>query len=178
MENKGNKNAYICSNLHSTVTEYADSGVTPMFISCPICKEMSTSMMGRVNQSIEATHEWYKPANTLDEITKFAHDEISKVMKPEDDHFNGAVQGVINHIVQGGLWMREKKHSTFMLVLDEHDLGIAMICVKPADESMPISEVILPVHFSNMSEGDASKRKELLKHICSVMNNHFKSVIK
>lgn len=90
MEGQNKVNAYICDNLHITVTKNIDEGVTPMFIGCPECKalcdeyEAATSRMYRVNQSIPHTHEWYKPTN-----------------------IEGLNQFEVEHIGQGGLLLRK-----------------------------------------------------------------------
>lgn len=92
MEGQNKVNAYICEELHITVTKNVDAGVTPMFIGCPECKKihskhaMATSRMYRVNQSIPHTHEWYKPASN-----------------EGLNHFE------IEHVEQGGLLLRKVK---------------------------------------------------------------------
>ena len=85
-------NAYVCDNLHITVTKDVDRGVTPMFIGCPECKTlykkhlMASSRMYRVNQSAPHTHEWYRPASN-----------------------EGLSQFEIEHVEQGGLLLRKIK---------------------------------------------------------------------
>lgn len=59
-ENK--TNIYECTAcFRPVVTIDRDNGVTPMFIACPVCKEMSHSHMYLVDQSLRPTHEFYRP---------------------------------------------------------------------------------------------------------------------
>lgn len=100
------KNAYVCPQLHITVTEDRDEGTTPMFIDCPNCpvlpsekeevKRMAVSLMYRINQNLNATHEWYKP-------TKSEMDDFFADMYP------GAFQALHKHVKDGGLLIREKR---------------------------------------------------------------------
>lgn len=59
---KGTKNAYVCDDLHITVTVDKDEGTTPFAIQCthPGCEYMAMSRMGRVSQDKQATHEFYR----------------------------------------------------------------------------------------------------------------------
>ena len=101
----GKINAYVCGNLHVTVTEDRDVGTTPMFIQCPKCGmpttaeqellSMGRSLMYKVNQKEEATHEWYKP--TEDEMADLCNDMSE-----------GAFRQIAEHVKQGGLLFREK----------------------------------------------------------------------
>ena len=61
MEKKGMINAYVCANLHASVTIHRNDGVTPMFINCPICGMQATSRMGNVNTNFKPVFEWYAP---------------------------------------------------------------------------------------------------------------------
>lgn len=88
---KEKKNAYICDKLHATVTIDREDGVTPMFISCPVCNGQATSRMYRVDQTLEPTLEWFKP--TLAELKKV---------------YKGAIlQAMEEHVKQGGLDLRK-----------------------------------------------------------------------
>lgn len=102
MEKKGSKNAYICDNLHATVTEHKDDGVTPMFIECPVCNAQATSRMGRVNQKLESTHEWYKPSeqDVIEEAKNYA--------AAFNINYDILLAGFKNHVEKGGLLMRKK----------------------------------------------------------------------
>lgn len=91
-------NAYVCHDLHATVTEDIEEGVTPMFILCPKCNALgaqnkATSMMYQVNQMLFPTHEWYKP--TADDWKELA----AEIYPP-------AVQAMRDHVEKGGLLLR------------------------------------------------------------------------
>jgi hypothetical protein len=93
-------NAYICSELHATVTEDVHQGTTPMFIECPKCKSnhkmnAARSQMYLVNQSLPPSHEWYKP--------------IAEQMPAIQAEYGSAFKLVLEHLNQGGLLLREKK---------------------------------------------------------------------
>lgn len=100
------KNAYVCPQLHITVTEDRDEGTTPMFINCPDCgpaltpeegeKRMAGSIMYRINQNLSATHEWYKP-------TKTEMDDLYADLNPR------SFKSILEHVKLGGLLLREKK---------------------------------------------------------------------
>lgn len=103
MENANQKNAYVCTNLHTTVTVNKDNGVTPMFISCPVCNERAASMMYKINQALEPTHEWYKPTEEqiIGEAKFFAlANELDEKL---------LLSGLKDHVKQGGLLMRKIK---------------------------------------------------------------------
>lgn len=91
MEPQNIKSAYICSKLHSTVTIVSDKGVTPLVISCPICKGDAISKVGGVDTTITATHEWYKPTD----------EEIKK----ESD--GNKLAALLEHVNRGGLILRK-----------------------------------------------------------------------
>ena len=68
------RNAYVCSKCrYVTLTVHVHEGVTPMLIACKNptrCDGIATSFMyqlpaclaiGVTNDSLEPTHEWYKP---------------------------------------------------------------------------------------------------------------------
>ena len=56
-------NVYRCKYGHRTITKDIDTGVTPMFIDCKSegCEEMASSSGYQCDQSLQHTHEWYKP---------------------------------------------------------------------------------------------------------------------
>ena len=62
----GRKNAYICKDCGgATVTVDRDDGVTPFMLRCRAkegCGGWAESSFYRCDQSLEATHEWYKPS--------------------------------------------------------------------------------------------------------------------
>ena len=61
-------NEYHCKNGHVTITKDTEPRtVTPMFITCPECKERSASSFYNVNQSQEPTYEWFMP-KSVDEM--------------------------------------------------------------------------------------------------------------
>jgi hypothetical protein len=99
---KGDKiNAYVCEKLHITVTEDLHKGTTPMFISCPQCEiehrqGLARTQMYKVDQSIQATYEWYKPTSQ----------DLATVKAGMDA---GMFSNVLTHVNQGGLLMRAKK---------------------------------------------------------------------
>ncbi len=97
-------NAYVCYNLHVTVTTLKDEGVTPMFIACPKCMKRATSMMFEVNQESKPTQQWYKPTR----------DEIVEEAKAIAKNFSGvtfldAFNNLQDHVAKGGLLMKELK---------------------------------------------------------------------
>jgi hypothetical protein len=63
-------NMYTCEECHAQiVTRDVDAGVTPMFIRCRVtrnCKGTMTSSMYQVDQTLVATHEWYRPLTRTD----------------------------------------------------------------------------------------------------------------
>lgn len=83
----GRKNLYTCDTCRGeTVTVDTDKGVTPFMISCratPGCAGGMTSSFYQVDQSREATYEWYRP-------------ETVDGMDPQ----------TVEHIMQGGLLLR------------------------------------------------------------------------
>lgn len=62
----GRKNAYTCAACGGRiVTVYLVDGVTPMFLRCRAkadCKGTMRSEFGQVDQSTQATHEWFRPS--------------------------------------------------------------------------------------------------------------------
>lgn len=97
---KGNRiNAYVCYNLHSTITVQLDDGSIPAILKCQTegCNMPSRSMLGMVNQKFPPTHEWFKPS-----------DIVVETLSPPDR----------NHVMNGGLMLRpilsnpgEEKHT-------------------------------------------------------------------
>lgn len=72
MEKKGQINVYVCPAGHKTITENLDDGTTPMIIGCEHprpysstlpCGEMAKSSFYRVDQTLKAGFEWYKPTD-------------------------------------------------------------------------------------------------------------------
>jgi len=73
----GRKNIYACDSGHETVTVDTAEGVTPFMILCPECSEYARSKVYRVDQTLEATHEWYRP-DTLDGVSPQSHDHVKR----------------------------------------------------------------------------------------------------
>ncbi len=87
-------NVYRCTSgqFHVTKTIDRHDGVTPMFISCHICGERSSSSFyNDILPDKKPTHEWYAPS--LEETWKFVKTNPS----------------MVDHILQGGLEIREIK---------------------------------------------------------------------
>lgn len=97
------RNAYFCKSCRRiTLTVDIDSGVTPMFISCPHCSGQATSFMyqipgcmrfdfsSRVASVFPADFEWYKP-----------DDKELKTLGKSDKQ----------HIKDGGLLMRKRTNA-------------------------------------------------------------------
>jgi hypothetical protein len=82
-------NTYRCDTCRKQiVVAHVDEGVTPMFLLCratPLCPGRMTSAMYRCDQTLEPTHEWYKPTK----------------LPPK-----GSVMR--QHVQMGGLLLREK----------------------------------------------------------------------
>lgn len=92
MSFEGKKNIYVCDKCSGhIVTVDLVEGVTPFTTGCkatPGCKGVMRSSMYRVfDQSMKASHEWYKP------------DARELAMEP-----NAAV---VDHVERGGLLLRE-----------------------------------------------------------------------
>ena len=103
---KGRLNQYVCDTCgHITTTIDRDNGVTPFMIECKgalPCSARRGSIRGRsgrdvarsrgygasVDQSAAPTHEWYRP-----------------------EHLDGlSQQGLLSHVLAGGLLLREIQH--------------------------------------------------------------------
>lgn len=101
-------NAYICNDLHVTITKDVDKGTTPMFISCPTCGERATSRMYSVNQSFTPEHEWYKPTDA--DVEK----EVDQLLANDKDDSLPAKKILMSsyndHVKNGGLLMRKIEH--------------------------------------------------------------------
>lgn len=87
---KGKKNIYVCRKCQGhIVTVDRDDGTTPFLVTCQAtlhCDGTMQSSMYRVfDQSMRATHEWYKP--TILEIGQLS-------------------PAVTDHVMQGGLLLR------------------------------------------------------------------------
>lgn len=79
---KGARNIYTCDKCHGhIVTQDADQGVTPFMLKCrknPDCGGTMRSSMYRVfDQSIGASHEWYRPT-VLEVLTPPERDHVDK----------------------------------------------------------------------------------------------------
>ena len=103
MESSNRINAYTCEKLHSTVTWNKDAGVTPMFITCDQCGGMASSRMYRVDQSLIATKEWYKP--TEEDITN----EANEVAEKNGIGYKIVYATLKEHVAKGGLLLRDIK---------------------------------------------------------------------
>ena len=81
-------NCYVCSCGHVTKTKDIDAGVTPFMHKCEKCGQMARSTFGKdVVPHQQPTEEWYRP--TLKQVLKMRKNE-----------------GLLNHILQGGLDVR------------------------------------------------------------------------
>lgn len=94
-------NAYVCNELHFVVTVDTIPGTTSMFINCPHCEKegkhaMAQSRMYNVNQSFNATHEWYKPA-----VADWQRLKVDITNK-------GVIEAMELHVQKGGLLLRLK----------------------------------------------------------------------
>lgn len=100
------KNAFICANLHATITEDIDEGVTPMFIPCEGCaaigiENAARTQMYMVDQTFDATHEWYKPK----------HEELPALRAEWGVQFDS----IMTHLNKGGLLLRKRKTTNLWL---------------------------------------------------------------
>lgn len=59
-DNAGLKNAYVCENLHTTVTVNIETGKTPYQIPCPECSLPARTMNFQVDQELSAGYEFYR----------------------------------------------------------------------------------------------------------------------
>lgn len=100
-EKKNSLNAYVCTKLHGTITKHLHDGTTPMFISCPQCGEQATSRMGRVDESLVPTFEWFKPS--MEEVDVEANRLQTEFKIP----YKSGLSGVMDHVKRGGLIMRK-----------------------------------------------------------------------
>lgn len=83
-KNVGRKNAYECEKCGSyIVTIDRDPGVTPFMVKCENCGGMAKSKFYRVQDWLEPTHEWYRPASLA-----------------------GIAEGYYDHLERGGLILR------------------------------------------------------------------------
>lgn len=77
-KNAGRKNAYECDGCgYYIITIDRDPGVTPFMKRCENCQGMAYSKMYRVQDRLEPTHEWYRPAS-LAGVPTSAYDHIEK----------------------------------------------------------------------------------------------------
>ena len=95
-------NAYTCNNLHQTITIDRDEGVTPMFISCPVCGQQASSRMYDVASTLEPTHEWYLADE--DDIKKQAEEFVKQ---NKDCPYKNIYNAIKDHTEKGGLSLRK-----------------------------------------------------------------------
>jgi hypothetical protein len=88
MEWRNEKNVYECESCHGQiVTVNADDGTTPYMVRCRVtsgCMGFMASHFYRVDQTLEAQHEWFKPTS-----------------------LSGYNQATQTHIEKGGLLLRK-----------------------------------------------------------------------
>ena len=85
-------NCYSCSCGHITKTIDIDAGVTPMMFSCEDCGGMARSNFYKdIAPLQEPTIEWYRP-------------DLRQALRMRKN------QGLLGHILQGGLAHRKIKH--------------------------------------------------------------------
>jgi len=72
-------------------TKNRDAGTTPFMVTCPSCNGTMYSSFYQVDQSLEATHEWYR-SQTAGEWKKV-----------------GRNQEMFEHVHLGGLLLRERR---------------------------------------------------------------------
>ena len=97
-EAAGRVNVYVFPYGHRTVTRNMAEGVTPFMIGCPPCKAagalrnepgfrypMAESSFYRVDQTLDHSHEWYRPESIV-----------------------GLDPDTAEHVRNGGLLLREK----------------------------------------------------------------------
>jgi hypothetical protein len=92
---QGKKNAYCCRACGFTfISIDRDDGTTPFLTKCEapeVCHGTAQSSLYRIDQSLEPTHEWYKP----DAV------EVATIRSP----------AVLQHVAMGGLLMRKIEDS-------------------------------------------------------------------
>lgn len=101
----GRENVYQCSKCRAEmVTIDRDAGVTPFITMCRVdgCGDLAHSRMYRVDQSLVATHEWYRPDDA--EMTGYRL-EIERHPVTEAAHRRAA--NISSHVAAGGLLLRE-----------------------------------------------------------------------
>lgn len=88
-KNADRKNAYECETCGSyIVTIDRDPGVTPFMVKCENCGGMASSKFYRVQDYLDPTHEWYRPAS-LAGIDKGYYDHLERgglILRPIDGH--------------------------------------------------------------------------------------------
>jgi len=95
-QTKGFVNAYICSELHSTITTNVDNGFIPDQIVCPKCDEVALSMVYHVNQNLTPIVEFFRPSESQIQAA-----ELSMTKEQALSHRN--------YLNNGGLISREVK---------------------------------------------------------------------
>lgn len=61
-QTKGMINAFICPDLHCTITKNVDDGFTPQAVGCPTCGQEAESRGYNVNQQLNPVIEWFRPS--------------------------------------------------------------------------------------------------------------------
>lgn len=88
-KNADRKNAYECEACGSyIITIDRDPGVTPFMVKCENCGGMASSKFYRVQDYLDPTHEWYRPAS-LAGIDKGYYDHIERgglILRSIDGH--------------------------------------------------------------------------------------------
>ena len=80
-------NRYYCRECYGFITTIQEgdaiNGTTPMMLSCRVtdrCEGTMISSMYRVDQNLEPTHEWYKPAKLPKDPAMRQHIEMGGLM--------------------------------------------------------------------------------------------------
>lgn len=102
---KGMINAYVCPELHTTITKNVDDGFIPSEIGCLQCQQPARTMQFQVNQSFKPIAEWYMPSKAEQQAYCLG------LKKDEADRY-------LAHIRKGGLMSRSVTNTP---KFDEHD---------------------------------------------------------
>lgn len=95
-QTKGMINAYICPNIHATITKNVDNGFIPDQIVCPKCDEPALSMVYHVNQNFTPIVEFFMPSESQIQAAELS---LSKEQAASHRHY----------LNNGGLISREVK---------------------------------------------------------------------
>jgi hypothetical protein len=135
---KGKKNIYTCEACHGhIVTVDVDEGVTPFMLTCKAHERCSGTMLSSLycvyDQSMAASHEWYRPASTAD-------------LSP----------GLLEHVLKGGLLLRPVKPMGLGIAAAAPDAPAHARAINDLKEQLLIvlvnrlgSEVSIPVEEIN-----------------------------